>query len=45
MIIKDKQITQKDILEICKKRENEENVKLYSFEEAYKIGLEYTPKI
>jgi len=42
MIIKDKQITQKDILEICKKREEEENI---SFEEVYYEILEYKPNL
>ena len=45
MLVKDRQITETEILKICKQRENEENVELYSFEEAYKIGLEYIPKI
>ena len=42
MLVKDKQITETEILRICKQRENEENI---SFEEAYFEVLEYNPTI
>ena len=44
MLVKDKTITEEDILRICEEREKEETT-YYTFEEAYELWINYIPKI
>lgn len=44
MLTQEKKITETEILRICEERDSSET-ETFSFEEAYKIWLNYTPKI